>query len=138
MDHRAPGIFRRPSGFERKQTRSHPNGLERRIPRPPELTTAGCSPPSCSPPSLVHSADFSYPRLGYTPAKCGAMVQRLARGPFKAEIRVRFPLALPNNSSTTIFGLMLFGRRLPSCDSRKDTPKRMSLDAPRSCLELRR
>jgi hypothetical protein len=23
-------------------------------------------------------------------------VQRLARGPFKAEIRVRFPLALPN------------------------------------------
>ena len=26
---------------------------------------------------------------------CGAMVQRLARGPFKAEIRVRFPLALP-------------------------------------------
>ena len=24
------------------------------------------------------------------------MVQRLARGPFKAEIRVRFPLALPN------------------------------------------
>jgi hypothetical protein len=27
---------------------------------------------------------------------CGAMVQRLARGPFKAEIRVRFPLALPN------------------------------------------
>jgi hypothetical protein len=23
------------------------------------------------------------------------MVQRLARGPFKAEIRVRFPLALP-------------------------------------------
>ena len=26
----------------------------------------------------------------------GAMVQRLARGPFKAEIRVRFPLALPN------------------------------------------
>jgi hypothetical protein len=25
----------------------------------------------------------------------GAMVQRLARGPFKAEIRVRFPLALP-------------------------------------------
>lgn len=27
----------------------------------------------------------------------GAMVQRLARGPFKAEIRVRFPLALPNN-----------------------------------------
>ena len=27
---------------------------------------------------------------------CGAMVQRLARGPFKAEMRVRFPLALPN------------------------------------------
>jgi hypothetical protein len=26
----------------------------------------------------------------------GAMVQRLARGPFKAEIRVRFPLALPS------------------------------------------
>ena len=26
---------------------------------------------------------------------CGAMVQRLARGPFKAEMRVRFPLALP-------------------------------------------
>jgi hypothetical protein len=28
-------------------------------------------------------------------SRCGAMVQRLARGPFKAEIRVRFPLALP-------------------------------------------
>jgi hypothetical protein len=27
----------------------------------------------------------------------GAMVQRLARGPFKAEIRVRFPLALPKS-----------------------------------------
>ena len=27
----------------------------------------------------------------------GAMVQRLARGPFKAEIRVRFPLALPDS-----------------------------------------
>jgi hypothetical protein len=26
---------------------------------------------------------------------CGAMVQRLARGPFKAKMRVRFPLALP-------------------------------------------
>src|SRR4029077_9363252 len=26
------------------------------------------------------------------------MVQRLARGPFKAEIRVRFPLALPNKT----------------------------------------
>src|SRR5712692_6862445 len=26
----------------------------------------------------------------------GAMVQRLARSPFKAKIRVRFPLALPN------------------------------------------
>jgi hypothetical protein len=25
----------------------------------------------------------------------GAMVQRLARSPFKAKIRVRFPLALP-------------------------------------------
>jgi hypothetical protein len=30
---------------------------------------------------------------------CGAMVQRLARGPFKAEIRVRFPLALPMTST---------------------------------------
>jgi hypothetical protein len=27
------------------------------------------------------------------------MVQRLARGPFKAEIRVRFPLALPSKST---------------------------------------
>ena len=29
------------------------------------------------------------------------MVQRLARGPFKAEIRVRFPLALPKPQKTT-------------------------------------
>jgi hypothetical protein len=32
---------------------------------------------------------------------CGAMVQRLARSPFKAKIRVRFPLALPNFLSRT-------------------------------------
>ena len=32
----------------------------------------------------------------------GAMVQRLARGPFKAEIRVRFPLALPSSVSSFI------------------------------------
>ena len=49
----------------------------------------------CSAQSLVHSADFSYsskvhPHIG------GAMVQRLARSPFKAKIRVRFPLALPS------------------------------------------
>jgi hypothetical protein len=35
----------------------------------------------------------------------GAMVQRLARGPFKAEIRVRFPLALP--ISHTLTGVLL-------------------------------
>gem|GEM_PF-5651917 len=44
---------------------------------------------------LVPCADFSYSRLVTHSPNCGAMVQRLARGPFKAEIRVRFPLALP-------------------------------------------
>ena len=34
-------------------------------------------------------------KLTTTELPRGAMVQRLARGPFKAEIRVRFPLALP-------------------------------------------
>jgi hypothetical protein len=32
----------------------------------------------------------------------GAMVQRLARGPFKAKIRVRFPLALPGFHKPTV------------------------------------
>src|SRR2546422_4940887 len=32
---------------------------------------------------------------GRNRSMCGAMVQRLARSPFKAKIRVRFPLALP-------------------------------------------
>ena len=40
------------------------------------------------------AADWSGHRRG-TLKFFGAMVQRLARGPFKAEIRVRFPLALP-------------------------------------------
>lgn len=38
---------------------------------------------------IIDTSKFEYPRGG-------AMVQRLARGPFKAEIRVRFPLALPD------------------------------------------
>ena len=40
-------------------------------------------------------AEFRIINELYSPV-CGAMVQRLARGPFKAEIRVRFPLALPS------------------------------------------
>src|ERR1700722_7430435 len=46
---------------------------------------------------LVNSASFSdNDELFHV---CGAMVQRLARGPFKAKIRVRFPLALPSFST---------------------------------------
>ena len=45
---------------------------------------------------IVNSADISDNLSTFLQeSPCGAMVQRLARGPFKAEIRVRFPLALP-------------------------------------------
>ena len=47
-------------------------------------------------------------RLAFCISFRGAMVQRLARGPFKAEIRVRFPLALP-----TFRNLQSGSRRLP-------------------------
>jgi hypothetical protein len=40
-------------------------------------------------------------------------VQRLARGPFKAEIRVRFPLALPN--PRLIFSSVSILRLIPWC-----------------------
>src|SRR6266478_8396143 len=36
---------------------------------------------------------------------CGAMVQRLARGPFKAKMRVRFPLALPKSAAVSTYTL---------------------------------
>ena len=45
---------------------------------------------------LVALCVFPYSNKVVNPAEFGAMVQRLARGPFKAEIRVRFPLALPS------------------------------------------
>ena len=44
---------------------------------------------------LVNSRGIFDNLLSSTRIPDGAMVQRLARGPFKAEIRVRFPLALP-------------------------------------------
>ena len=45
---------------------------------------------------LVNSRPISDNLVNSLSFDSGAMVQRLARGPFKAEIRVRFPLALPN------------------------------------------
>ena len=46
-------------------------------------------------PRLVNSRRISDNLMNSHSLNSGAMVQRLARGPFKAEIRVRFPLALP-------------------------------------------
>src|ERR1700693_5969407 len=46
VDHRAPRLFRRSSGLQRKQTRSHPNGMARGIPGP-----SGLTPPSSLPAS---------------------------------------------------------------------------------------
>src|SRR5260370_42670494 len=37
MDHRTPRFLRRPRRLQRSQARSHPNGLARGIPGPPEL-----------------------------------------------------------------------------------------------------
>jgi hypothetical protein len=49
----------------------------------------------CGPVGAPHTAiSYTFVALTYE-IPAGAMVQRLARGPFKAEIRVRFPLALP-------------------------------------------
>src|SRR5271157_3553937 len=48
------------------------------------------------PPPRGASRGFLVYLKGCSSHDCGAMVQRLARGPFKAEIRVRFPLALPS------------------------------------------
>src|SRR4029077_299482 len=45
---------------------------------------------------LVNSPRFLYSSFTTFFHFCGAMVQRLARGPFKAKMRVRFPLALPS------------------------------------------
>ncbi len=44
---------------------------------------------------LVADEKFPYSRRVTTPQFRAAMVQRLARSPFKAKIRVRFPLAVP-------------------------------------------
>jgi hypothetical protein len=56
------------------------------------------SPSSSSPCQSLTSSLIMESVLGgaFCCRSCGAMVQRLARGPFKAEIRVRFPLALPS------------------------------------------
>ena len=48
-------------------------------------------------PRLVNSLRFLYSSCTTFFYFCGAMVQRLARGPFKAKMRVRFPLALPTS-----------------------------------------
>src|SRR6266403_2987290 len=66
----------------------------------------------CHPPCLFAQA-ISRILIRSWPHRSGAMVQRLARSPFKAKIRVRFPLALPTEFE--IFSV-LHGWQLTSCN----------------------
>ncbi len=75
-----------------------------------QTSSASATTMTCEPASFFASANHgagvllvnlaAFPDNRDTEAevlRSGAMVQRLARGPFKAEIRVRFPLALPSH-----------------------------------------
>src|SRR5277367_2643473 len=85
MDYRIARLCRRSAEIQREQAGSDSTGVERRAGRPQWLVSAQF---------VASSAGFPY-NLRVVVTASGAMVQRLARGPFKAEIRVRFPLALP-------------------------------------------
>src|SRR5438874_10040057 len=119
MDHRASGLYRRPRGVYRIEARSHPSGLARGISRPPKLIFRKSKYETRNPQEYLADTCEAFPLAKrsfivclfvptislildklHTLQKRGAMVQRLARGPFKAEIRVRFPLALPKPQKT--------------------------------------
>src|ERR1019366_747912 len=71
-------------------------------------------------PALVNSSSFLYSTYSTFFYVYGAMVQRLARGPFKAKMRVRFPLALPKlqnfNKNAKLDWALLFLEAYPLPD----------------------
>src|SRR5580658_10194938 len=97
MDHRAPRLYWRSASLQRSQTRSHPNGLARGIPGSPGIA------------DTIRSISLGLIVLSPVPAKFGAMVQRLARGPSK-HLEVQGNASCESNRSIAGFEKTSFGR----------------------------